>query len=422
MIDSTNQTPAVPPAPPTPGLYVPSQGEQVTFVNTDRDRSHGLDRCPRCGSTEIVYSIEQHALVCHFCRHAWNEANAEEKYGLGSSIKDLRGSVIASGAKEIETDDSTVTIKCQGCGAEVVLQTATSLEVRCHWCRQVLSVNAQVPNGAVPDGLLPFKLSHAQAVENIREFVNKRRLFAWGKFKKEFVPENVVGVYMPYMVIDGNLTAELTGEAEIQTRKYTVTVGSGDNKRSETRYDADVYRIARKFDYHVDDLITESSSARSDFSGARNTNNIINAILPFDIKNAVSYSSKYLGGYTSEKRDLDIDMMDDRVEGQFLSIARAQAEDLISQYDRGARWETEALDVHGTRWVSVYVPIWLYSYYIPQGGTGEGFVHYIAVNGRTGMTMGSVPVSHPKLAVASALGFVATGVPIYGIAAQLVLP
>ena len=58
----------------------------------------------------------------------------------------------------------------------------------------------------------------------------------------------------------------------------------------------------------------------------------------------------------------------------------------MSRYDRGVRWEEESLDVHGTRWVATYLPVWLYSYQQP----GSGMLHYIAVNGRTGETMGSV--------------------------------
>ncbi len=67
----------------------------------------------------------------------------------------------------------------------------------------------------------------------------------------------------------------------------------------------------------------------------------------------------------------------------------------MRQYDRGVRWETEHLDVHGTRWVAMYLPVWLYSFY--QEGKSSSMVHYIAVNGRTGETMGSVPVSHGRL-------------------------
>jgi hypothetical protein len=45
----------------------------------------------------------------------------------------------------------------------------------------------------------------------------------------------------------------------------------------------------------------------------------------------------------------------------------------------------------------MYLPVWLYSYQQP----GSGMLHYIAVNGRTGETMGSVPVQHWKLLLAA---------------------
>ena len=71
----------------------------------------------------------------------------------------------------------------------------------------------------------------------------------------------------------------------------------------------------------------------------------------------------------------------------------------MRRYDRGVRWEQERLDVHGTRWVSMYLPVWLYSYHQP--GRNGGMLHYIAVNGRTGETMGSVPVQQWKLLLAA---------------------
>ena len=61
------------------------------------------------------------------------------------------------------------------------------------------------------------------------------------------------------------------------------------------------------------------------------------------------------------------------------------------------RWEREGVQVHGTRWVAMYLPVWLYSYQQP----GSGMLHYIAVNGRTGETMGSVPVQQWKLLLAA---------------------
>jgi hypothetical protein len=244
-------------------------------------------------------------------------------------------------------------------------------------------------------------------VEQVRRFASRRRMFALKRFKQEFTPENVVGVYMPYLLVDGNAHAEVTGFGEIKTREYQR--GSDNNKT--TYYDADVYHVARSFDYTVDDLTIESSSARANQDTKLNTNNVINTILPFDTKNAVKYDANYMGSFTSEKRDLNVDEVMPVARSQMLSIARQKATD-STNYDRGIRWESEALELKGTRWVAVLLPVWLYSYY-ERKSDGSAFLHYIAVNGRTGETMGSIPVSVPKLLlVAMTIGTVLEGIAI----------
>jgi hypothetical protein len=102
---------------------------------------------------------------------------------------------------------------------------------------------------------------------------------------------------------------------------------------------------------------------------------------------------------SSEKRDMDVEKLKPRLAEELLSIARCQVEDSVEKYDRGVRWEQEGLTVHGSRWVSMYLPVWLYSYHQP--GRNGGMLHYIAVNGRTGETMGSVPVEQWKLLLAA---------------------
>jgi hypothetical protein len=257
----------------------------------------------------------------------------------------------------------------------------------------VFGVNEQVANGAVPDAVLPFHIRKEDAVARIRQFVDKRRLFALKEFKEQFTPENVLGVYLPYMIVDGNTSVDVAGKGEIKTREYTR--GSGDKK--VTYYDADVYRVERHVDFTVDDLPLESSRERGNLDTQANTNNIINTILPFDTKNAVKWNASYLAGLSSEKRDLDVEKLRPRLEEALLSIGRSQVEQSVQRYDRGVRWEQERVSVHGTRWVAMYLPVWLYSYQQP----GSGMVHYIAVNGRTGETMGSVPVQQWKLLAAA---------------------
>ncbi len=362
-------------------------------IDTSADElKDGLNRCPKCGSTDIRQKPGSDLLVCQYCRHEWQGERVEEEFGLGIGIDQLTGTVVASGARDIAADAaSMMTFKCPACGAEVTINTENAMTARCHWCRHVFGVNEQIPNGAVPDAVLPFHIKKDDAVARIRQFVDKRRLFALKAFKEQFTPENVVGVYLPYMIVDGNTSADVSGQGEIETRQYT-----SDKK---TYYDADVYKVERHVDFTVDDLPLESSSARGNLDTRTNTNNIINTILPFDTKNAVTWNASYLVGITSEKRDLDVEKLRPHLEDELLSIARAQVEKSMARYDRGVRWEQERLSVHGTRWVSMYLPVWLYSYHQP--GPDGGLLHYIAVNGRTGETMGSVPVQQWKLLLAA---------------------
>jgi Zn finger protein HypA/HybF involved in hydrogenase expression len=392
----------VPPRPGEPGvdpatlppairdeLLAPDPEALDTSAPELRD---GLNHCPKCGSTDIRHRAGSDLLICAYCRNEWHGARVEEEFGFGEGLDELEGTIISSGARDIAAEAAVLrSFKCTGCGAEVTVNTQSEMTARCHWCRHVFGINEQVPNGAVPDAVLPFRVTKEDAVARIRQFVHKRRLFALKAFKEEFTPENVNAVYLPYMVVDARASVDVVGKGEIETRRYT----RGTDKNRRTYYDADVYQVQRHVDFTVDDLTLESSSARGNLDTNANTNNIINTILPFDTKNAVKWNASYLRGCSSEKRDLDVSHLQPRLAEQLLSIGRAQVEGSVGRYDRGVRWEQEGLDLHGTRWVSMYLPVWLYSYHQPRGKSA--MLHYIAVNGRTGETMGSVPVQQWKL-------------------------
>ena len=416
-MSNANTPPPVPPSgpgspqdvPPLPGQFgidpsslpPPIRDEllapdPVAIDTSAEELKDGANRCPKCGAPDIRQRPGTDLLVCLYCRNEWHGQRVEEEFGFGEGLDDLAGTIMASGARDIDDDvSSLMTYKCTGCGAEVTVNTESTMTARCHWCRHVFGVNEQVANGAVPDAVLPFHIKKDDAVARIRQFVDKRRMFALKEFKEQFTPENVVGVYLPYMIIDARADAEVEGRGEIKTREYT----RGSDKDKKTYYDADVYAVQRQVAFTVDDLPLESSAARGNLDTGVNTNNIINTILPFDTKNAVKWNASYLSGYNSEKRDSDVEQLRPRLEDQLLSIARCQVESSVRGYDRGVRWERERIDVHGSRWVSMYLPVWLYSYHQP--GRNGGMLHYIAVNGRTGETMGSVPVQQWKLLTAA---------------------
>ncbi len=355
---------------------------------------NGMNRCPKCGATDVSLNQKTGKLRCNFCRAEFEG----KKVNTDGGIDTLKGDIVGDGASDIVPgDDIILTLKCPACGAEVVINTEEVTSAKCHWCRHVLSINEKMPNGAVPDMVLPFKLEKAKAQANIDEFVKKRQFFAHPQFKKEFTTENIMGVYLPYMVVDANTHASLSGEAEHQTRSYTV--GSGNSQRR--MYDADVYDVMREFDLLVDDLTIEASADKLNQNTLINTNNVISAVMPFDTENCEDWNPGLLRGYASEKRDTNIEALKPAVDLQIGDMARYRARESMKFYDRGVKWTNEKLDVKGRRWRAAYLPVWLYSYL--EVKDGKKLLHYVAVNARTGETMGSVPIYKTKLMIVSAI-------------------
>ncbi|WP_084074901.1 TFIIB-type zinc ribbon-containing protein [Demequina sp. NBRC 110052] len=369
-----------------------SGGDNV--IATPDGSRDGINRCPKCGASDVVELEGRGEFMCEFCRHRWGFTRIDEAMGLSEGIADLRGTHRSTAAADIASDDTLITLKCDGCGADVIIDTSRTLKSRCHWCKHTLSLNNKVPNGAVPDGILPFAITREQAMANIAAFVQERKAFALPAFADTFTPENVMGVYLPYMTVDGNISARLDGMGEIL--RHTTH-----SKERGTTYHVDRYAVTRELDIEIDDLIVESSFDKANIHSAMSTNNIINAILPFDVKNLVRFDAHFLGDdYTSERRDMDIDEAESIAGGHFLTVARGAATQSVSRYRRGVRWDAEQVRIDGARWTSALLPVWLYGY-VEKTKRGEEITHYIAVNGRTGSTMGSVPINRKKAAMAA---------------------
>ena len=149
----------------------------------------------------------------------------------------------------------------------------------------------------------------------------------------------------------------------------------------------------------VEGLTIESSADKLNNKASRKTNNIINSIMPFDTENSVKWNANYLKGYTSEKRDTNVQQLKGVVNTQAKDIARYKTNETLTDYDRGVCWSNEEMTVKGEQWKAAYLPVWLYSYHQKS----KNLLHYVAVNARTKETMGSVPIHTPKLFAVSAV-------------------
>ena len=96
--------------------------------------------CPNCGSSQIEPNPKTGKLKCVYCACEFDGKAVE------NTVKDLsklKGRVRGSGTSNIKADaKDVVTLRCGGCGAEVVIDTANAPHARCHWCRSILSINS----------------------------------------------------------------------------------------------------------------------------------------------------------------------------------------------------------------------------------------------------------------------------------------
>ena len=196
------------------------------------------------------------------------------------------------------------------------------------------------------------------------------------------------------MLIDANCHGSYSGEGGHVARSYEIVVGKDDDgkEKKETVYDIDVYHIERDFDILIDDLSIESSLDKLNKTNKTKTTNIINSIMPFDTDKCVKYNSNYLAGFTSEKRDVNVGDLEEKVYKELKDVTRHSLNADLKYYDSGVKWEKEELDIKGKQWISAYLPVWLYSYQDTRK-----ILHYVAVNGRTGEVMGSIPINKRKL-------------------------
>ena len=354
----------------------------------EKIKSNNLLRCPNCGGSDIRFDVESGKLKCTHCRLLIEGVRSNE----ADDVSALTGKIISGGAKKIIDDKTMVTLKCSACGAKVIVNTDEATSARCPWCRHILSITDKLPNGAVPDLILPFKVPHKDAVQLISKYIKKHRSIAESGFVHEFCDSAVMGVYLPYMVIDMNVHAKMSGEGEVETRRYVV--GSGDDK--ETRYDADVYEVSREFDVAIDDLTIEASSDRLNQDTLINTNNVINAIMPFDTQNAMEWDPRYVRGFSCERRDVDVEDLDRRVKLQVEDVMKFRMRNIISEYRRGVHWDKMRLEQRGVKWKTAYLPVWLYSY-LDENRNGKNVLHYVAVNGRSEEVVGSTPINWTRV-------------------------
>ena len=289
-------------------------------------------------------------------------------------------------------DDKSKAHKCPNCGGEIDFDSYVTSK-KCPYCSATNVIKLDDLEGLQPDSILPFLLTKDMACEAGTRWI-KKKAFALGSFKKNFKPESFNGVYVPSYLFSSDTYTKYKARLG---EHYTVTVGSGKNRRTETR--TRWFTVSGELSKYFSDIIVEATKQL--------TQDEMNRISPYDTENLVGYQKEYIAGFSSESNDASLDeglivakdLMDSEIQRSALSRYRY---DVVGSFD--AQTSYTAI---GFRYA--LMPIWIF-----ECKHKEKNYRYI-VNGRTGRSYGKYPLSVGKImaVVLAVLAVVATFVFIY---------
>lgn len=242
--------------------------------------------------------------------------------------------------------------KCRNCGIELITLNKSS-DTYCRFCGAPALMAEDFEGTAMPDLILPFEISKAQAKQIFLRHLSQRPLSAsalFQKVKSGFIRE----AYIPVKVADIQVTTELT-----------VLDNSGTEKSKQIKSESSGANIcqSRMFDEYLFRLLGE-----------------------YDFSRAVTYDETYASIPFEKPSVFSMDLCFDELEGASIKEA------LDSLGDRKTIRKVincQPIDKkENSR--TVLVPVWILS------NIQNGYTDRIFINGQNGKTVGEPPVSIKK--------------------------
>ena len=326
--------------------------------------------CENCGALQAFKPGADH-LACAYCGHV-------------TDIDDSHAEVVendltaALQAMEDESAQGTLdAVKCDSCAAEFTLEPNHTAD-ECPFCGAAVVVDPTGIRQILPDGVLPFKLNRNEAIAAAQKWLSGY-WFAPEKVRKWVtVDQHFHGVYLPHWTYDADTASRYQGQ---RGDEYTVTVGSGENRRTVTkvRWTPVSGRTSRQFD---DVLVPASHSLPSKF---------LHRLQPWDLGEVRPYNNDYLAGFQSEA--YQVSLSDGFTEGK--QIMTRQIERDVRRQIGGDRQRITKLDTtySNTTFKHLLLPSWLSAF------RWNDKVYRFVVNARTGQVQGERPISAFKVAL-----------------------
>ncbi|MBO6161705.1 MAG: hypothetical protein J6O53_00440 [Eubacterium sp.] len=328
-------------------------------------------KCQNCGGSMEFDSASQ-KLICPYCGAAFDPAAYDAAMQGGAGEQTPEGQQVGEfdETQQLGTvnqqewnvnEDGLMSYICKNCGGEVVGDDSLA-STNCPYCDSPIIRNDQFAGMLKPELLIPFKVDKKTAKEKLNEFISSKKLVP-AVFKDQKHIDEIKGVYVPFWLFD----ADVFAEAKFNARR-THARSNGE----EIEY-FDVYRSG---DMSFRNIPADAASKMEDA--------MMDSIEPFEMEEAVNFSTAYLAGFMADKYDVSPE--DCMKRG--LQRIKSSAEEALSNEVNGFDYHScEASNVVVQNSESHYalLPVWILN------TTWNGNQYRFAMNGQTGKFIGDLP-------------------------------
>ena len=323
-------------------------------------------KCPNCGGA-VEFNAGTQTLKCPYCDTEFDiaamEQAAQQSANIGQDSYEWQSNGVEWQPDEI--NGMSVYI-CKSCGGEIVADASTGATT-CPYCDNPVVMTGQFAGGLKPDLIIPFKYDKKAAKEALNKFVASKKMVP-KVFKDQNHIEEIKGVYVPHWIFSGVAAGQAYFNAE-KMRSWS----DSNYRYTETSY----FNCYRSGNMDFANIPVDGSTKMDD--------TLMESIEPFNVREAVPFSTAYMAGFLADKYDVDINACVPRANERVKKSMESALEDTIQGYSVVVPQNSQVEILNGSYAYALY-PVWILN------TTWNGKKYTFAMNGQTGKFVGDLPL------------------------------
>lgn len=325
-------------------------------------------KCPNCGG-DLRFDPAAQNYKCEYCASQFSQEELEKANPQAEKQTDAE-------SKETEQKDAegAVVYSCPSCGAQIVTDETTAATF-CYYCHNPVVLQGKLTGAYEPDLIIPFAVPKEKAVQSFLQYVRRKKFVPKDFFCKEQI-EKISGIYFPFWVYSCNANGAWNGIGERISTGYR-----GDAQVTTTQ----VYELERRADLDFRNLTRDALN--------RENRQLVEAVQPFLLEQAKTFSMGYLSGFQAEKRDMEKEDLRESIGQEVRNYGSQMIHGSIREYT-SVQTRTENVTIEKEDWKYLLLPVWVLTY---QGPDKKRY--YYAMNGQTGKISGVLPLDKKRVAV-----------------------